>query len=469
MTSKKLFSSEVKLFFNLKKTFQPIINVFSSIQSKHQTYSNNSWMKFTKYSDVIGHIHFSLEYIYTLKKLNVIISHLTGVSNLGKINSLFPSQIQTIFIIVLQLRQRINFSLNKKEFYVENDDLHRSYFTTPVQTFANPCFDQLFVFDIPFNELKHSELVFSVLYSASNDKNIVYSDNEEPYDISKTFNLLSSLYCHQSSQKSSQSGKLADGMLYIGEAIYKIDHEKLINYPKELIHIWQEFYPPLNSSDKSIIEKKPNSLSNSGKFNRETSKEDYSLLSEISFYQLPKTSMVELSIIYAKRSSHLELYVRKITNLRVYMNETELIFRANYCLNNINSQSVTSGPIKITELGSYKIKTINEIENGYILDHIKIPSDEYLTLNIEINELINYSKNIQIVFEIFIQTNFSSQILCLTRIVLSSTKMNNNCDKNHESTSLQYSDLIRELHRLKENNSFSSTQKITYWHQINRT
>ncbi|VDP29674.1 unnamed protein product [Schistosoma margrebowiei] len=343
---------------------------------------------------------------------------MTGVSNLGKINSLFPSQIQTIFIIVLQLRQRINFSLNKKEFYVENDDLHRSYFTTPVQTFANPCFDQLFVFDIPFNELKHSELVFSVLYSASNDKNIVYSDNEEPYDISKTFNLLSSLYCHQSSQKSSQSGKLADGMLYIGEAIYKIDHEKLINYPKELIHIWQEFYPPLNSSDKSIIEKKPNSLSNSGKFNRET---------------------------------------------------TELIFRANYCLNNINSQSVTSGPIKITELGSYKIKTINEIENGYILDHIKIPSDEYLTLNIEINELINYSKNIQIVFEIFIQTNFSSQILCLTRIVLSSTKMNNNCDKNHESTSLQYSDLIRELHRLKENNSFSSTQKITYWHQINRT
>lgn len=275
MTSKNLFSSEVKLFFNLKKTFQPIINVFSSIQSKHQTCSNNSWMKFTKYSDVIGHIHFSLEYIYTLKKLNVIISHLTGVSNLGKINKLFPSQIQTIFIIVLQLRQRIDFSLNKKEFNIENDDLHRSYFTTPVQTFANPCFDQLFVFDIPFNELKHSELVFSVLYSASNDQNIVYSDTEEPYDISKTFNLLSSLCCHQSSQKSSQSGKIADGMLCIGEAIYRIDHEKLINYPKELIHIWQEFYPPLNSSDKSIIEKKPNSLRNNGKFNREASKEDY--------------------------------------------------------------------------------------------------------------------------------------------------------------------------------------------------
>ncbi|KAH9589854.1 hypothetical protein MS3_00002770 [Schistosoma haematobium] len=418
MTSKNLFSSEVKLFFNLKKTFQPIINVFSSIQSKHQTCSNNSWMKFTKYSDVIGHIHFSLEYIYTLKKLNVIISHLTGVSNLGKINKLFPSQIQTIFIIVLQLRQRIDFSLNKKEFNIENDDLHRSYFTTPVQTFANPCFDQLFVFDIPFNELKHSELVFSVLYSASNDQNIVYSDTEEPYDISKTFNLLSSLCCHQSSQKSSQSGKIAGGMLCIGEAIYRIDHEKLINYPKELIHIWQEFYPPLNSSDKSIIEKKPNSLRNDGKFNREA---------------------------------------------------TELIFRATYCLNNIYSQSVTSQPIKITELGSYKIKKINKIENGYILDHIKIPSDEYLTLNIEINELINYSQNIQIVFEIFIQTNFSGQILCLTRIVLSSTKVNNNYDKNHESTSLQYSDLIRELHRLKENNSFSSTQKITYWHQINRT
>ncbi|VDO68977.1 unnamed protein product [Schistosoma mattheei] len=418
MTSKKLFSSEVKLFFNFKKTFQPIINVFSSFQSKHQTYSNNSWMKFTKYSDVIGHIHFSLEYIYTLKKLNVIISHLTGVSNLGKINKLFPSQIQTIFIIVLQLRQRIDFSLNKKELYIENDDLHRSYFTTPVQTFANPCFDQLFVFDIPFNELKHSELVFSVLYSASNDQNIVYSDIEEQYDISKRFNLLSSLYCHQSSQKSSQSGKIADGMLCIGEAIYRIDHEKLINYPKELIHIWQEFYPPLYSSDKSIIERKPNLLRNNGKFNREA---------------------------------------------------TELIFRATYCLNNINSQSVTSQPIKITELGSYKTKKINKIENGYIIDHIKIPSDEYLTLNIEINELINYSQNIQIVFEIFIQTNFSSQILCLTRIVLSSTKMSNNYDKNHESTSLQYSDLIRELHRLKENNSFISTQKITYWHQINRT
>ncbi|CAI2733653.1 unnamed protein product [Schistosoma spindalis] len=469
MTSKKLFSSKVKLFFNLKKTFQPIINMFSSIQSKHQTYSNNSWMKFTKYSDVIGHIHFSLEYIYTLKKLNVIISHLTGVSNLGKINSLFPSQIQTIFIIVLHLRQRIDFSLNKKEFYSESDDLYKSYFTTPAQTFANPSFDQLFVFDIPFNELKHSELVFSVLYSVSNDQNIEYSDNEEPYDFSKTLNLLSSLYHHQSSQKSSQSGKIADEMLCIGEAIYRIDHEKLINYPKELIHIWQEFYPPLNSFDKSIVERKPNLLSNNRNFNRESSKEDYSLMSEILFYQLPKKSMVELSIIYAKRSSNLELYVNTITNLRVYINETELILRATYCLNNINLQSVTSQPIKITELESYKIETTNAIENSYILDHIKIPSDEYLTLNVEINELINYRQNIQIVFEIFIQTSFSSQILCLTRIVLSSTKINNDYDKNHESTSSQYSDLIRELHRLKENNSFSSTQKITYWHQINRS
>uniref|UniRef100_A0A5K4F2F9 Uncharacterized protein n=1 Tax=Schistosoma mansoni TaxID=6183 RepID=A0A5K4F2F9_SCHMA len=192
-------------------------------------------------------------------------------------------------------------------------------------------------------------------------------------------------------------------------------------------------------------------------------------MSEISFYQLPKKSMVELSIIYTKRSSNLELYVKTITNLRVYMNETELIFRATYCLNNINLQSVTSQPIKITELESYKIETTNEIENSYTLDHIKIPSDEYLTLNVEINDLINYRQNIQIVFEIFIQTSFSSQILCLTRIVLSSTKINNNYDKNHESTSSQYSDLIRELHRLKENNSFSSTQKITYWHQINRS
>ncbi|XP_018645613.1 hypothetical protein Smp_125950 [Schistosoma mansoni] len=345
-------------------------------------------------------------------------NHLTGVSNLGKANSLFPSQIQTIFIIVLQLRERTDFSLNTKEFYTESDDFYRSYLTTPSQTFTNPCFDQSFVFDIPFNKLKHSELLFSVLYSASNNQNTEYNDNEGSYDFSKTSNRLTSLYRHQSSQNTSQSGKIADEMLCIGEAIYRIDHEKIINYSKELIHIWQEFYPPLDSFDKSIVERKPNSLNNNVNSNRET---------------------------------------------------TELIFRATYCLNNINLQSVTSQPIKITELESYKIETTNEIENSYTLDHIKIPSDEYLTLNVEINDLINYRQNIQIVFEIFIQTSFSSQILCLTRIVLSSTKINNNYDKNHESTSSQYSDLIRELHRLKENNSFSSTQKITYWHQINRS
>uniref|UniRef100_A0A5K4F225 C2 domain-containing protein n=1 Tax=Schistosoma mansoni TaxID=6183 RepID=A0A5K4F225_SCHMA len=269
-SSKKLFSTKVKLFFNLRKTFQPFINMFSSIQSKHQTHSNNSWMRFTKYSNVIGHIHFSLEYIYTLKKLNVIISHLTGVSNLGKANSLFPSQIQTIFIIVLQLRERTDFSLNTKEFYTESDDFYRSYLTTPSQTFTNPCFDQSFVFDIPFNKLKHSELLFSVLYSASNNQNTEYDDNEGSYDFSKTSNRLTSLYRHQSSQNTSQSGKIADEMLCIGEAIYRIDHEKIINYSKELIHIWQEFYPPLDSFDKSIVERKPNSLNNNVNSNRET-------------------------------------------------------------------------------------------------------------------------------------------------------------------------------------------------------
>ncbi|CAH8594185.1 unnamed protein product [Schistosoma turkestanicum] len=481
-SSRKLFTSKVKLLLNLKKAFQPIINIFSPIQTKYQIHSNNSWLKFTKCSNVIGHVHFSVEYIYTLKKLNVIISHLTGVSNFGKIDCLFPSQIQTKFIVVLQLRPRIDFSLkNKKEFHKENDHLHRLYFTTPVETFANPCFDQLFVFDIPFNELKHSELVFSVLYSTTlNDQSADYDDDddannnnnshEEPCDFNKIFNLPTSVSSHhQFNQLSMQSGKMAHKMQCIGEAVYCINSEKLINYPDELLHNWQELYPPLNSYDHSTVEKKLSLMNKNDKLNRETSDENYSLLQEISFYELPDKSMAQLSTVYTKWSSSLKLYVKTITNLKVCIDETELIFRATYCLNNISLQSVTSQPLKIIKLENCKIETTNEVENGYILDHIKIPSNEYLTLNVEINELINYRQNIQIIFEIFIQTGLTGHVHCLSRIVLCSTKNNDVNDKNHESASSQYYDLIRELYRIKESNSIGSTKKITYWYQINRS
>ncbi|KAK4475543.1 hypothetical protein MN116_000823 [Schistosoma mekongi] len=466
----------------MKKTFQPIINILST-KLKQNTYSSSSlWVPFTKSSNAIGHIHFSLEYTSTLKTLNVVISHLTGVSTFGKTSTSqmsHPSQIKATFIVVLQLRKIEIVRYNSGECYVESDALHKRRFTAPVQTSSNPYFDQSFVFPIPTNYLKHCELVFSIFHTSSTEHTIEFIDTAESSNCNESVSHSTNYDMHQLHHhykwKSLEFQKYLDAMQCIGEAIYKIDLNKLIQYPKQFSHIWQEFYPPTNSDEKSALNKNEMNLDSEEKKRpvTENQEEKYIPKQETMVLGLSKQPMMEFSIMFTKQWSSFNMHVKRIRNLKVQTNE-KLIFCATYYLNNIILQSLTSESIKINELQNKQYTINNKIQNNnHILDDIQIPYNKQLTLTIEINELINYQQNIQIIFELFIQTIINNEKECLGKIVLCSKNYNNvnnhhSEDDEDELPTLQYNELIQELYKLKKYNSLDSTRRITYWHPIDR-
>ncbi|TNN07206.1 hypothetical protein EWB00_007871 [Schistosoma japonicum] len=260
----------------MKKTFQPIINIFSSNKLKQDKYSSsNSWVPFTKSSNAVGHIHFSLEYTSTLETLNVVISHLTGVSTFGKTSSemSYPSQIKATFVIVLQLRKIKGLRLNSEECYMESDAFHKRRFTAPVQTSSNPYFDQSFVFQISPNYLKHSELAFSILHTSSIE--LIHTNKSS--DCNELVNHSTNHDMNQRYNpykwKSQQFQKYLDEMQCIGEANYRINLNKLMQYPEHFSHIWQEFYPPTNSHNKSAMNE--NEMNLDGKEKKRSVKENH--------------------------------------------------------------------------------------------------------------------------------------------------------------------------------------------------
>ncbi|VDQ04894.1 unnamed protein product [Trichobilharzia regenti] len=140
----------------------------------------------------------------------------------------------------------------------------------------------------------------------------------------------------------------------------------------------------------------------------------------------------------------------------------ELLFRAIFCLRSMAQQSLKSQPIEIVKFDDDKTSLNTDAKDGYIVDQITIPSQEHLSLNVDMDYILYY-KDIKTIFEIFFRTNSSCQARCLTRIVLGSNVVNTN-----DSAVLQWNDLITEVNKLKACNSPNSTRKITYWHEIDK-
>ncbi|CAH8870665.1 unnamed protein product [Trichobilharzia szidati] len=125
-------------------------------------------------------------------------------------------------------------------------------------------------------------------------------------------------------------------------------------------------------------------------------------------------------------------------------------------------QSLKSQPIEIVKIDDNKTSLNTDAKDSYIVDQITIPSQELLSLDVDMDYILHY-KDIQTIFEIFFRTNSFCQARCLTRIVLGSNAINTN-----ESAMLQWNDLITEVNKLKACNSLNSTRKITYWHEIDK-
>ncbi|CAH8291068.1 unnamed protein product [Heterobilharzia americana] len=262
VTTKSLLS-EVKHFLSMKETLQPIKSIFPVVQMKNQITSTDSWTKFTKSSNAIGHIHFSLEYAWTLRTLKVVISHLTGVSNFGKSLTAFPSRIKSVFVIALRIQKYGKFPGNIEEFQEESDTFSRRYLTLPVCTSANPYFDQSFVFSITLNEIRYTELVLTVMHTISSDQYAgEYNHVQNLICPKETPNLVTSDHHHdarhQFSQRLLRLSEIPEEMKSIGVAFHKIDHEKLVHFPGELLHVWEELHTPLENHDVIYLDKATN-------------------------------------------------------------------------------------------------------------------------------------------------------------------------------------------------------------------
>ncbi|VDQ14412.1 unnamed protein product [Trichobilharzia regenti] len=247
--------SGTKQFLNIKEIFQPIMNIFPTSDPKHSVSQFDFWTKFTKSPNAVGHIHFSLRYACTLRTLNVVISHLTGISNFQKNLTAFPSQVESTFVIALRLQQNKKIPVNRDEFQDDSDSLSRSYFTLPVRTSSNPHFDQSFVFPVTMNELRNVELALTVMHAISTDEcKRGYSHIEESIILSETLNSLTFQQPDQSSQISLHSRQIPEEMKCIGVAFYRVDHEKLVHYPEELLNVWQELFKPLDNQDFTYLD-----------------------------------------------------------------------------------------------------------------------------------------------------------------------------------------------------------------------
>ncbi|CAH8870671.1 unnamed protein product [Trichobilharzia szidati] len=464
---KRSLWSETKHFLSIKEIFQPIMNIFPTVDPKHSVSQFDFWTKFTKSPNAIGHIHFSLRYACTLRTLNVVISHLTGISNFEKSFTAFPSQVESTFVIALRLQQNRKNSINRDEFQDDSDGLSRSYFTLPVRTSSNPHFDQSFVFPVTLNELRNTELVLTVMHVISTDEcSSGYSNIEESLILSEALNSLTSQQPDQSSQISLHSRQIPEEMKCIGVAFYRVDHEKLVHYPEELLHVWQELFKPLDNEDftyldKSTREMKPISPKEHWKPIESNNQEQISV-HKAGQVELASKPMVELSLRYIKQSSQLEVHLEKIKYIKLYTNETELIFRAIFCLKSMAQQSLKSQPIEIVKIDDNRTSLNTDAKDSYIVDQITIPSQEHLSLDVDMDYILHY-KDIQTIFEIFFRTNSFCQARCLTRIVLGSNAINTK-----ESAMLQWNDLITEVNKLRACNSLNSTRKITYWHEIDK-
>ncbi|CAH8632559.1 unnamed protein product [Schistosoma margrebowiei] len=489
-SSESVWSEVKRRLSNTEKVFDPVMRILSTVPLKNQTDLDNTWTNFTMNPETNGHICFSLAYTCTVGILNVTINRLIGVSNLIKSSNILPSQSPTNFVVSLRLRCNKSSTIYT-EGHNEDDEgriksrnksecFHKNYFTQPVLTSLNPNFDQSFLFSVTMNELDSTELVLTVLQSTTVNSSTDEFANLNNNRIPRRNNSVVS--CHHSypygnDRCSRRMNMISEEMRCIGVTFYKLNQHELINCPEKMQNIWQELRKlPELQSRQSKIASCDNNDSISGPINYKlypfiTENEDRqknefgdgnilsNISSEVSQTEELKQSMVKVTIQYKIDSSILEIYIEEIKNLRILKNETEMIFQALLCLGNTTLSIVRCKPIPLVKKkSSNEENSIDQSDLFHICNHISIPNDEHVSLNVDVNRLLNYN-NIGIILQIFTRTDTSNHLRRVANVSIGVTKLTDNL------ASIQWNALIKELKQLKSNNQlFGSTKKITYWH-----
>ncbi|CAH8631843.1 unnamed protein product [Schistosoma curassoni] len=495
-SSESVWSEVKRRLSSTEKVFDPVMRILSTVPLKNQTDLDNTWTNFTMNPDTNGHICFSLAYTCTVGILNITINRLIGVSNLIKSSNILPSQSPTNFVVSLRLRHNKSSTIYT-EAHDEDDEgrinsrnksegFHKNYFTQPVLTSLNPNFDQSFLFSVTMNELDSTELVLTVLQSTTVNSSTDEFANLNNNRIPRRNNSVVS--CHHSypygnDRCSRRMNMISEEMRCIGVTFYKLNQHELINCPEKMQNIWQELRKlPELQSRQSKIASCDNNDSISGPVNYKlypfiTENEDRqknefgdgktlvllifqsNISSEVSQIEELNQSMVKVTIQYKIDSSILEIYIEEIKNVKILKKETEMIFQALLCLGNTTLSIVRCKPIRLVKKKSYNEEnSIDQSDLFHICNHISIPKDEHVSLNVDVNRLLNYN-NIGIILQIFTRTDTSNHLRRVANISIGVTKLIDNL------ASIQWNALIKELKQLKSNNQlFGSTKKITYWH-----
>ena len=138
-----------------------------------------------------------------------------------------------------------------------------------------------------------------------------------------------------------------------------------------------------------------------------------------------------------------------------------MMFQALFCLGNTTLSVVRCKPIRLDKTKpSDEEKSTDQNDLFRIYNHISLPDDEHVSVNVDVNRLLNYN-NIGIILQIFTRTDTSNHLRRVANISIGVTKLTDNL------ASIQWNALIKELKQLKSNNQlFGSTKKFTYWHLI---
>ncbi|CAH8607985.1 unnamed protein product [Heterobilharzia americana] len=302
--------------------------------------------------------------------------------------------------------------------------------------------------------------------------------------IQRRNNSVTSYHCphvHDVGKCSRRVNIVSEEMRCIGVTFYRLNQHELINCPERMQNIWQELrkLPELQDTQLETNKANTNNKASTASINSPLDYETWAFISENEEHSVNEMeneklwasgisdvrqrepinkSMAKISILYKRESSILEICVEEFIHLKICKNETEMIFQALFCLGNTTLSVVKGRPFKIPKPRSDEAN-VDEKQKFNVYDQISIPNTEHVSLNVDMNRLLNYT-NVGVLLQVFVRTDFSHQPRRLANISVGETKVA------HDLSLLQWNDLIKELKRLKNDNLFTATKKITYWHLI---
>ncbi|CAH8287481.1 unnamed protein product [Schistosoma rodhaini] len=439
--SESVWSEVKRRFSSTENVFDPVMRILSTVRYK-------------------GTYMFFIAIYTTIGILNVTINRLIGVSNLIKSSNILPSQTSTNFVVSLRLRHNKSSTIyigddedNEKRINSRNksEGFHKNYNTQPVLTSLNPNFD-------------HAELVLAVFQSTTVNEFTNLNSNIIPRRNNPVVSYHHSCPCGND-RSLRRVNMIFEEMGCIGVTFYKLNQHELINCPEKMQNIWQELGKlPEFQSRQTKIENCDNNdsinyLTNYKVYPFEDGKTLPNVSSEVPQIQELKKSLVKVTIQYKIDSSIFDIFIEEMKNVKILKNETEMIFQALFCLGNTTLSVVRCEPIRLDKTkSSSEEKSTDQNDLFRIYNHISLPDDEHVSVNVDVNRLLNYN-NIGIILQIFTRTDTSNHLRRVANISIGVTKLTDNL------ASIQWNALIKELKQLKSNNQlFGSTKKFTYWH-----